>query len=72
MPIYEYICESCDCRFDLLVRGNTVLECPQCESDKLARQISAFAVGSTTKSSAPRPQAACEDCPNAGGCSAGA
>ncbi len=70
MPIYEYICESCEHHFDLLVRSATVLECPQCESDKLARQISAFAVGATTRTSAPRPQAACEECPNAQGCGA--
>ena len=46
MPVYEFVCGNCRKRFRRLV-GMTAqsrpLECPQCQSDTLNRQISRFA-----------------------------
>ncbi len=39
MPLYEFICASCNRRFEKLCRQNTVsdMECPQC--GKSARRV---------------------------------
>jgi len=66
MPIYEYICKTCDERFELLVRSSTVPECPACASRDLAKQISVFAVGSSSHKHAPMPEA-CAQCGHPGG-----
>ena len=46
MPLYEYRCRSCEAFFELLVRHDTVLECPSCKSQDLERALSLFAVDS--------------------------
>lgn len=46
MPIYEYICSRCGHRFEALVFGTKVPDCPRCGSSKLEKLFSAFAVGS--------------------------
>jgi len=45
MPIYEYICRGCDKRFEAIVSGERVAECPHCKGKDLEQQLSAFAVG---------------------------
>ncbi|MDZ4865207.1 MAG: zinc ribbon domain-containing protein, partial [Gemmatimonadota bacterium] len=40
MPIYEYHCAKCASDFELLVRGETVIACPDCESRKVERLMS--------------------------------
>ena len=40
MPIYEYRCSVCDKVFERLVRGETRIACPACESAKVSRIIS--------------------------------
>ena len=40
MPIYEYSCQSCKERFELLVLKGTDPRCPSCDSDDLERLIS--------------------------------
>ena len=42
MPIYEFVCEHCDERFDALVDvGTSSAECRACGSDKARRVYSA-------------------------------
>jgi putative FmdB family regulatory protein len=44
MPLYEYFCEECGARFERLRRmaeADDPIECPDCESGKTTRQISA-------------------------------
>ncbi|HXJ37894.1 MAG TPA: zinc ribbon domain-containing protein [Bryobacteraceae bacterium] len=68
MPIYEYLCESCDTKFEKLVRrAEDVLEsgCPKCGQKHLRQEYSTFAA----RSSSPG-QGACE-MPSGGGCGAG-
>ncbi len=57
MPIYEYKCEKCDTCFERLVFGgdDDDVACPECNSKKVKRLMSAAAcVGlSGSKSCAP-------------------
>jgi len=46
MPIYEYRCEKCGRTFEELRRmsqSDEGLKCPYCESERVKRQMSAFA-----------------------------
>lgn len=65
MPIYEYACADCGHAFELLVRSDTVPECPQCHSTALQKQLSVFAT-SSSESAPPMPASPCASCPNAG------
>jgi putative FmdB family regulatory protein len=51
MPLYEYVCSDCRTSFEKLVRrfGDEV-SCPSCASTAVDKQLSVFAVGSTTPS----------------------
>ncbi len=40
MPMYEYVCEECLHPFEALVFSGDRVECPQCKSEKLQRQMS--------------------------------
>jgi putative FmdB family regulatory protein len=40
MPMYEYVCRSCDHAFEALVFGDEDVACPQCESEQLERLLS--------------------------------
>jgi len=45
VPIYEFVCKSCDCRFEELVGshvgvGEEDVRCPECGSDQVERQLS--------------------------------
>jgi putative FmdB family regulatory protein len=40
MPIYEYICRSCDEAFEALVRGEAKPPCPSCGGSDAERQFS--------------------------------
>jgi len=45
MPIFEYVCEKCDYRFERIVLHRERPRCPECGSVKLERQVEAFAEG---------------------------
>lgn len=48
MPIYEYTCQTCNKKFDQLVRrmsAEQTAACPECGSAKTAKSLSLFAVG---------------------------
>ena len=54
MPIHEYACRDCQRDFEMLVRHDTVLQCPGCQSTALERRLSVFATaGSTSEQAAP-------------------
>ena len=50
MPLYEYRCEECGHRFEVLQRmgeGNEALTCPRCGAARPEKQLSTFAASST-------------------------
>ena len=47
MPIYEFVCLSCEEHFEELVRGETQVACPNCGATTVAKQISTFAMTGT-------------------------
>jgi putative FmdB family regulatory protein len=49
MPIYEYVCMSCESHFEELVRGDETPPCPDCGATKAKRQFSVFAAHGTSK-----------------------
>lgn len=63
MPLYEYRCEECDHRFEILQRlgvGADGLSCPSCGQERLAKQFSTFAAsGTQATSAAPMPSGGC-------------
>lgn len=51
MPLYEYVCSDCRSRFEKLVaRFGDDVACPSCASGAVEKQLSVFAVGSSTTS----------------------
>ncbi len=72
MPIFEYICEKCENRFEALIYGDEKAACPKCKGTKLVPQLSVFAV--SAKSGSPSKPAAgpcgsCGDPRGPGACS---
>lgn len=58
MRLYEYRCASCGQNFEQLRRmqdADSSLECPQCRSAQVSRQLSTFAprMGSSAQAAAP-------------------
>jgi putative FmdB family regulatory protein len=43
MPIFEYECKGCGSSFELLVRSDTRVACPSCNSEKVLKKLSLFA-----------------------------
>ena len=43
MPIYEYECKECRGAFEVLVRSDTRVACPSCDSQKVVKKLSMFA-----------------------------
>ncbi len=57
MPIYEYVCPGCECKFELLrplSKFNEPASCPQCNKDA-ERILSTFACFSTSENGLPSP-----------------
>lgn len=40
MPIFDFVCTSCQHAFEALVRGSATAACPQCGSVLLEKQLS--------------------------------
>jgi putative FmdB family regulatory protein len=71
MPIFEYVCKSCNHPFEALVYGDHRAECPKCHGTKLTQQLSVFAVSAkgASVSSAPAGCGTCGDPRGPGSCS---
>ncbi len=41
MPTYDYVCEACDHKFELLqsIKADAIKKCPECKKNKLRRLI---------------------------------
>ena len=63
MPLFDYVCKSCDHPFETLLQGSEKPVCPSCGSRQLAKQLSAFAVVSNVGSApACKTGAPCSSC----------
>ncbi len=62
MPIYEYRCRDCESRFERFVSGKTRIACPDCESTRVDRLLSVFAVSSGKTRSSAEATGACGSC----------
>ncbi len=64
MPIFEYVCQECEHRFEAIVLGSKTPKCPKCESRSLNQQLSRFAVGggSASESMGAGETGACGAC----------
>ena len=47
MPMYEYVCMKCEEHFEELVRADAQVACPRCGAEKVAKQLSTFAMTGT-------------------------
>jgi putative FmdB family regulatory protein len=47
MPIYEYVCMSCESHFEELVRNGHDPDCPDCGASNVRKQFSVFATHGT-------------------------
>jgi putative FmdB family regulatory protein len=74
MPIFEYVCQECEHRFEAIVLGSKSPKCPKCESTSLNQQLSRFAVGGERSSESAgdgeiSPCGTCGDPNGPGSCS---
>jgi putative FmdB family regulatory protein len=56
MPIYEYLCDDCDTRFEkIVINKQQEIACPKCAGKRATIQLSVFATanGGSAKSSTP-------------------
>ena len=69
MPIFEYTCQGCGTRFEVLMREGVTPVCPKCKGEQVQKELSAFAVSVAGSKSAPMPAAGpCGGCANSGAC----
>lgn len=65
MPIYEYRCDQCGAEFEeltLSAHGGAAVTCRACESRRVTRLLSAFAVQSAANDSAALEPGGCGAC----------
>ena len=54
MPLFEFKCRECGTTFEKIVPSSTTkVACKKCESPKVEKLLSVFAVGASSRSSAP-------------------
>jgi putative FmdB family regulatory protein len=73
MPLFEFQCLQCDKIFEEVVFGEAKPRCPSCESRRLRKLLSAFAVGNGSTSAkassdAPSGCGTCGDPRGPGSC----
>ena len=69
MPLYEYRCETCDHRFETLVRSGEQPTCPSCAGVALEKLMSTFAVADgARRDPAPSGCGRCGDPRGPGAC----
>ncbi len=54
MRLYDFQCNQCGKLFEELVRDLSEARCPSCSSADVTKQLSAFAIGSSSRSD-PEP-----------------
>ncbi|MBU0600174.1 zinc ribbon domain-containing protein [bacterium] len=70
MPLYEYACQDCKNKFEMLVFGKpkTQLRCPKCNSSEVEKLFSLFGINkgsldsNSTSSSTSNYSSSCHSC----------
>ena len=62
MPIYEYVCRTCDRHFETFVTNDRQPSCPECHGHSLEKQLSVFAVSSKSGASDGPAMGGCGTC----------
>ena len=63
MPIFEYICQDCGRAFERIVpRYDSPADCIHCNSKKVEKQLSVFAVAGPSNDSSAFPEGGCGRC----------
>lgn len=71
MPIYEYVCDDCQARYERIVMAqDQAVTCPHCGSGKGTLQLSVFSAGRGNGREGGKSEAA-PQFPAAGGCGRG-
>jgi putative FmdB family regulatory protein len=73
MPIYEYVCNDCQARYERIVMSaRQEIECPKCASKRHTLQLSVFSAGKssngTSSSGSAFPSGGCGCTPHSCGC----
>ena len=72
MPLFEYSCTGCGKHFEMLMREGVMPVCPSCRSERVEKQLSAFAVGASAAQASPMPATGpCTGCQNPAACGFG-
>lgn len=71
MPIYEYVCASCNNAFEVLLRAGEKPQCPACSSKKVLKQLSVTAAPQSSGGAVACGAKADGSCPMSG-CGGGA
>jgi putative FmdB family regulatory protein len=67
MPIYEYVCDECETRFEkIVINKQQEIACPNCASKKATIQLSVFATAGGNGGSSPSSSSG-----SGGGCCGG-
>jgi len=62
MPLFEYVCNDCQRPFEAFVTGERQAACPACQSNNLQKQLSVFAVSTSSRSTSSMPSGGCGTC----------
>jgi putative FmdB family regulatory protein len=63
MPLFEYKCRDCGTAFEKIVAtATTPVVCKQCESPRVEKLLSVFAVGGASRSAASLESGPCGAC----------
>jgi putative FmdB family regulatory protein len=73
MPIYEYVCDDCQARYERIVMSaKQEIACPECTSKRHTLQLSVFSAGKSTNgsvsSSSASASSGCGCTPSTCGC----
>jgi len=63
MPIFEYRCRDCGTQFERIVgSADSAVTCKECESPRVEKLLSVFAVAGSSRSIAPSESSPCDTC----------
>jgi len=71
MPIFEYLCQTCNARFEKLIRRDADVEslaCPSCGGRELSKELSTFSAHAQGAPAQPQPGPCGQMCPTPGRC----